>query len=206
MLDVKNSVSAIATEVIGVAEKEAETVLLAAENDAKETLFIATEKADKVRQEILHQANAKIASETRKIASVTEVDMRNSLLQVKDDSVDAAFEKAVVKLKDFAASEKYSDYFFKLIDYSAKKLGQKSLVLQVNAKDHKWLTQHALATLSVKLQLDLRLSEKIGNYIGGCRIHTADGRIVFDATLDSKLQELKPSVRVDVAKKMFEAI
>jgi len=206
MLDVKNSVSAIATEVIGAAEKEAEMVLSDAENTAKETLLVATEKADKLRQEILHQANAKIASETRKVASVTEVDIRNSLLQAKDDSVDEAFEKALTCLKDFVTSEKYPDYLFKIIEAAAKQLGQKSLILQVNAKDHKWLTQHALATLSVKLQLDLRLSEKIENYIGGCRIHTIDDKLVFDATLDSKLQELKPSLRVEVAKKMFEAI
>jgi len=205
-LDVKNNVSAIATEVIGVAEKEAETVLLEAENVAKETLFKATEKADLIRQEILNQTNVKIMSETRKIASVTEVDIRNSLLSVKDEFVDDAFEKAIIKLKDFAASEKYSDYLFKIIEDAAKKLGQKSLILQVNAKDHKWLTQHALATLSAKLQLDLRLSEKIENYIGGCRIHTIDDKIVFDATLDNKLQELRSSLRVEIAKKMFGTI
>ncbi|MCL2135061.1 MAG: V-type ATP synthase subunit E family protein [Candidatus Bathyarchaeota archaeon] len=205
-MDVKNNVSAIATEVIGVAEKEAETVLLEAENVAKETLFKATEKADLIRQEILNQTNVKIMSETRKIASVTEVDIRNSLLSVKDEFVDDAFEKAIIKLKDFAASEKYSDYLFKIIEDAAKKLGQKSLILQVNAKDHKWLTQHALATLSAKLQLDLRLSEKIENYIGGCRIHTIDDKIVFDATLDNKLQELRSSLRVEIAKKMFGTI
>jgi vacuolar-type H+-ATPase subunit E/Vma4 len=206
MLDVKNSVSAIATEVIGAAEKEAETVLSEAENTAKETLLIATEKASQIRQEILHQTNAKIASETRKIASVTEVDMRNSILQAKDDSVDDAFEKAFDKLSAFVTSEKYHDYLFKTIEAAAKSLGQKSLVLQVNANDHKWLTQHALATLSAKLQLDLRLSEKIEKYLGGCKIHTIDDRIVFDATLDYKLQELKPFLRVEVAKKMFGTV
>jgi vacuolar-type H+-ATPase subunit E/Vma4 len=205
-LDVKNSVSAIATEVIGAAEKEAETVLSEAENEAKETLLTATEQADQICKEILHQANAKIASETRKIASITEVDMRNSLLQIKDDAVDEAFKNARVKLQDFAVSEKYPDYLFKTIEAVAKQLGQKSLVLHVNAKDHKWLTQHALATLSAKLQLDLRLCEKIENYVGGCKIYTVDDKIVFDATLDYKLQDLKSSLRVEVAKKMFEAI
>ena len=203
MLDVKNSVSAIASEVIGAAEKEAETVLLEAENEAKETLLIATAQADKARQEILNNANVKIASEKRKIASVTEVDMRNSLLQAKDDSVDDAFEKAFVKLGAFAASENYPNYFLKIVDDAAKKLGQKSLVLQVNAKDYEWLTKHALATLSAKLQLDLKLYEKTEDYIGGCKIHTVDDKIILDATLDNKIQELKPSLRVEVAKKLF---
>ena len=206
MLDVKNSVSAIASEVIGAAEKEAETVLLEAENEAKETLLVATEQADRIRQETLNQVNAKIASEKLKIASVTEVDMRNSLLQAKDSYVDDAFEKAFIRLKDFAASEKYPNYFLKIIEDAAKRLGQKSLVLHVNVKDHEWLTQHALATLSAKLQLDLKLSEKIEDCIGGCKIHTADDKVIFDATLDNKLQELKPFLRVEVAKKLFGAL
>ena len=206
MLDAKNSVSAIATEVIGAAEKEAETVLSEAENEAKETLLIATEQAEQIRQEILTQANAKIASEKLRIASVTEVDMRNSLLKVKDDSVDDAFKKALDNIKDFVASEQYSNFFLKLVDNAAKKLGQNSLILQVNAKDHEWLTKHALATLSAKLQLDLKLSAKIEDYIGGCKIHTIDGKIIFDATLDNKLQELKPSLRVEVAKNLFGTI
>jgi V/A-type H+-transporting ATPase subunit E len=111
MLDVKNGVSAIADEVLGAAQKEAESVILEAENNAKETLRKAKEQADQIHQEILNQANIKIESEKRKIASITEVDVRNSLLQTKEDLVDVAFEKALVKLKDFVASEEYHDYF-----------------------------------------------------------------------------------------------
>jgi len=205
-LDVKNGVSTIADEVIGDAKKEEKTVISKAENNAKETLEKAKAQADQIHQEILNQANVKAASEKRKIASVTEVDIRNNLLQAKENLVDIAFEKALVNLKDFVESEEYHDYFLKLIEYAAKKIGQKNLILQVNAKDHEWITQNTLKHLSAKLQLDLQLSEKIEPYIGGCKIHTVDDKIIFDATLNSKLQELKPLLRVEVAKNLFEAL
>jgi V/A-type H+-transporting ATPase subunit E len=206
MLDVKNGVSAIADEVLGAAQKEAESVILEAENNAKETLRKAKEQADQIHQEILNQANIKIESEKRKIASITEVYVRNSLLQTKEDLVDVAFEKALVKLKDFVASEEYHDYFLKLIEDAAKKIGQKNLVIQVNTKDYEWITQNTLKHLSAKLHLELKLSEKTEDYLGGCKIHTADDKIIFDATLDNKLQELKPFLRVEVAKKLFGAL
>jgi V/A-type H+-transporting ATPase subunit E len=206
MLDVKNGVSAIADEVVGAAQKEAEAVITEAEKNAKETLRRAKEQADQIHQQILSQANVKIESEKRKIASVTEVDIRNSLLQTKEDLVDVAFEKALTKIKDFVESEEYHDYFLKLVKDAAKKLGQKDLVLQVNAKDYEWITQNKLKDLSAKLHLELKLSDKIEDYLGGCKIHTADDKIIFDATLDNKLQELKPFLRVEVAKKLFGAL
>ncbi len=202
-MDVKNGVSAIADEVIGAAQKEAEAVILEAENNAKETLRRAKEQADQTYQEILSQANVKIGSEKRKIASVTEVDIRNSLLQTKEDLVDVAFEKALVKIKDFVESEEYHDYFLKIVKDAANKLGQKNLVLQVNSKDYEWIKQITLKHLSAKLHLDLKLSDKTEDYLGGCKIHTADDKLIFDATLDNKLRELKPILRVEAAKKLF---
>lgn len=206
MLDAKNGVTAIADEVIGAAQKEAEAVISAAENVSNETLHKAKEQADKIRQETFNQVNARIESEKRKIASVTEVDIRNRLLQTKEDLVDVAFEKAFVKIKDFVSTEDYHDYFLKLIADAAKTLGQKNLVLHVNAKDYDWIKQITLKDLSSKLHLDLKLSDKTEDYIGSCKIRTADDKVIFDATLDNKLQELKPFLRVEVAKKLFGAL
>jgi len=205
-MDAKNGVSAIADEVVGAAQKEAEAVISAAENNAKETLRRAKEQADQIQQEVLSKANVKIETEKRKIASVTEVDMRNSLLQTKEDLVDVAFEKALANIKDFIASEEYHDYFLKQVADAAKKLGQKNLILQVNAKDYEWINQITLKHLSAQLHLDLKLIEKTEDYLGGCKIHTADDKIIFDATIDNKLQELKPILRVEVAKKLFGAL
>lgn len=206
MLDSKNGVSAIADEVIGAAKKEAEAVISAAENNATETLRKAKEQADQIRQELINKTKVKIEVEKRKIASVTEVDIRNSLLQTKEDLVDVAFEKALLKIKDFVAGEEYPDYFLKQVEDAAKKLGQKNLILQVNAKDYEWINQITLKHLSAQLHLDLKLMDKTENYIGGCKIHTADDKIIFDATIDNKLQELKPFLRVEVAKKLFGTI
>jgi V/A-type H+-transporting ATPase subunit E len=202
-MTVKNGISAIADDVVGDVQKEAEAVILAAENDAKATLKAAKEEADKIYNSIVSQGNANAEAEKRKIASVTEVEMRNRLLQTKEDLVDAAFEKAQAKLKDFAETEDYHDYLIKLIEEAAERIGQKELVIQVNAKDNGWLTQDVLKRLSKKLHCELKLSDKTEDYLGGCIIQTADGKIIYDVTLDNRLQELKPVLRVELAKLLF---
>ena len=202
-MSVKNGISAIAKDVVGDVQKEAEAIILAAEHEAKATLKAAKEQADQNFKTIITQAKSKTEAEKRKIASVTEVEMRNRLLQTKEDLVDAAFEKALVELRNFVETDDYHDYLLKIIKNAAERIGKKNLVIQVNAKDKEWLTPDVLNRLSKKLHCELRLFEKTSDYIGGCIIQTEDGKIVFDVTLDNRLQELKPILRVELAKKLF---
>ena len=202
-MSIKNGISAIAKDVVGDVQKEAEAIILVAENEAKATLKTAKEQADQNYRATITQAKAKAEAEKRKIASVTEVEMRNSLLQIKEDLVDVAFEKALVELKNFVQTEDYHNYLLKTIQNAAQRMGQKDLVVQVNAKDKGWLTADTLKRLSKKLHCELRLSDKTEDYLGGCIIQTEDGKINYDATLDNRLQELKPVLRIELSKTLF---
>ena len=130
--------------------------------------------------------------------------MRNRLLQTKEDLVDAAFEKALVELRNFVETDDYHNYLLKIIQNAAERIGQKDLAIQVNANDRKWLTSDVLKRLSEKLHSELRLLEKTNDSIGGFIIQTEDEKIIFDVTLDNRLQELKPALRVELAKNLFE--
>ena len=203
-MSVKNGLAAIANEVLADVQKEAEALVLTAKNDAKETLKTAKQQADKNYQMILTQATARAEAEKRRIASITEVEMRNLLLQAKEELVDAAFGKALARLKEYAASEEYHRYLLKLIREVAKALDQKSLFIQVNANDKEWLTQEDLDHISKKLNCELKLLDETGDFIGGFKTQTVDGKLTYDSTIDNKLSELKPQLRVELARIMFE--
>jgi V/A-type H+/Na+-transporting ATPase subunit E len=200
---VKNGISAIANDVIGDVQKEAEAVIIVAENEAKATLKAAKEQADQIYRSIINQATVSAEAEKRKIASVTEVEIRNLLLQTKEDSLDVAFEKALVKLQKFVETQKYRDYLLKLIQSAAERIGQKDLIVQLNPKDKDWLSQDVIAHLSKKCHCELKLSNKTEDFLGGCIIQTENGKIIYDVTLDNRLHELKPVLRVELAKMLF---
>lgn len=202
-MSVKNGISEIANEVVGDIQKIAEASILKAETEAKETLKVAKEHADQNYQTIISQASAKAEAEKLKRASVTEVEMRNHLLQIKEDLVDGAFEKALVKLKNFVKTKEYRSYLLKLIVVTAKKIGKKDLVIQVNAKDKRWLTPDKLKSLTMKAHCDFLISEKTADFLGGCIIQSADFKIIYNNTLDNRLQEFKPILRIEIAKMLF---
>lgn len=203
-MGVKDGLSAIANEVLDDVQKEAEAIILSAEKQSKEILKTEKEQAIQNYQTLIDQAKTRAESERRKIASVTEVEMRNRLLQTKEGLVEIAFDKALIKLKDFVATEEYHTYLLNLIKEVAKGLDQKNLVVQVKAQDKDWLKQDMLDRLAKKLHLELKLSEQNEDFIGGCKIQTLDGKITFDNTIDNLLKELKPTLRVKVAKILFE--
>lgn len=86
----------------------------------------------------------------------------------------------------------------------AKQIGLKELVLKVNANDKTWLSQETLNRLSKKINCKLSILAETEDCIGGFKIQTPDGKITYDSTLDNRLRELKPVLRVEVAKIMFE--
>lgn len=203
-MSVKDGLSAIANEVLADVQKEAEALVLTAKNDAKQALKDTKEQADKKYQAVLNQAISRAEAEKRRIASITEVESRNLLLQAKEELVDAAFEKALLRLKEFAASDEYHRYLLKLIREVAEELNQKSLVIQVNAHDKEWLTEEELAHLSKRLNCELKFLNQVGDFIGGFKAQTLDGKIAYDSTIDNKFNELKPQLRVELAKVMFK--
>ncbi len=202
-MSTKTGVAAIADEVVTDIQKEAEAIILAAGNQAKETLRIAKGQVDQMYHTAIAEATEKAEAEKRKIASVAEVEARNRLLQVKEDLVDKAFEEALVKLKIYAQTEGYHAYLLNLIESIARKMRQRALVVKVNAKDKDWLTQDILKSTSKKVMVELRVSEETQDYIGGCLVQSEDGKIVFDGTLDNRLVELKPELRARIANTLF---
>lgn len=130
----KNGVSAIANEVVDDIQKEAETIIQNAEKDAKDHLKVARQQAIQNYQAIINQAKTKSEGEKRKIASVTDVELRNRQLQTKEGLVDIAFEKVLEKLRDFVATEGYYHYLLKLIADTSVDSNKKILLFTLTTK------------------------------------------------------------------------
>ncbi len=203
MPNIKSGLTAIAAEVLEDIRKEAETTIQNSQNEAKQTLKMAKEDAEKAYSAIVDEAKTRADAEKRKIQSLTDVEKRNQLLQTKEDLVNAAFNRAWKQLSDFVQTSEYHVYIINLITEAAGKLGAGKIVVQVNAADRKWLTQVNLNSIEQKMGVNLQLSHQALDRIGGCKVLTADGARVFDESFENRMEQLKPALRVEVAKILF---
>ena len=202
-MNVKDGLIAIASDVLEDVQKEAEALIIDAENEAKKNLQISKEQADHNYLSIVNESQVEAEAERKRINSLTEVEIRNILLQTKEKIVDKAFQKAIEKLEDFAETDEYYTFLTKQIKKASSKLSSKNFFIQVNYKDKKWLASSNLESLSKKLDILLVLLDQTDNFIGGCKIQTKDGSITYDGTIDNRLAELKFSLRGEIANLLF---
>jgi len=200
---VKEGLSAISADVLEDVRKEAEALILQAESEAKEALRAAKEEADKTYASIMEDASSKAEAEKRKIQSLTEVEVRNRLLQAKESLIDAAFEKATKNLIEFAKTDAYHKCLLRLIQQSSKRVPSKELIVYANAADKAWLEKGALEELAKKTHKTLKLAKETENFVGGCKIETEDGKVTYDNTIENRLEQLKPALRSDAARILF---
>ncbi|MGE5574795.1 MAG: V-type ATP synthase subunit E [Ignavibacteria bacterium] len=203
-MNVKDGLVAIASEVLGDAQKEAEALILKSEAEAKEVLLAAKSQAEHEYMALVGQAKVEAESEKRRLASLTELEIRNHLLQTKEELVEAAFQRAIGQLKEFVETDKYKTYLLALISGTAVSIGSKKLVLKLNAKDKVWLTHERLKNLSKKLKINFELSTQTADSLGGFIIQTEDAKVTYDSRIENLLNELKPTLRPEVATILFE--
>jgi V/A-type H+-transporting ATPase subunit E len=201
--NIKKGLTALATEILEDVRKEAEEAISEAEKDGKDVLLTAKDEANRQYATITNKAKTEAEAESRKIESLTNVEVRNRLLQKKEDLVNAAFDKALQQLSAFVETQEYVDYLLGLIKETAIELNSKELILHLNARDREKVKRNDLARLSEELGVKLKLAEKEENFMGGCRLQTTDKRMICDNTIENRLQQLKPSLRMEVAKILF---
>jgi V/A-type H+-transporting ATPase subunit E len=204
MASIKKGLVAIASEVLEDVKKESEIIIRDAEKKAEEILRDAIAEAERRQARLLAEAEEKGEIEQKKMQSITEIEVRNRLLQVKEEHVDAVFDKALLRLKEFVGSERYQSYLLKFIEEAIKKIDSDRLIVYVNSTDREWLANGKLDQLSGKLAVKLTLANETENCLGGCIVKTPDKKLSHDNTFEKRLQTLKPILRIKIAKILFE--
>jgi len=204
MISTKKGLVAIASEILEDVKKESEIIIRDAEKKAEEILRDARTEAERRRVRLLAEAEEKGKIEQKKTQSLTAMEMRNRCLQVKEEHVNAVFDKALARLKEFVESESYPSYLLKFIEEAVKKIGSDRLIVYVNSKDREWLANGKLDELSGKLRVKLTLADETESCLGGCIVKTSDGKLSHDNTFEKRLQVLKPILRIKIAKILFE--
>jgi V/A-type H+-transporting ATPase subunit E len=203
MISIKKGLVAIATEILEDVKKEAEKIIRDAEKEAQEILEKGKEDAENTYAELLADAKSKGENAKRKMESSTEVEVRNRLLRVKEELVNAAFDEALVRLSEFVQTKSYQNHLLKLIQEAVRQVDSDTLVVYVNSRDREWLLDGGIDKLSEKLKVKLILADEAENCIGGCIVKTPDRKMSYDNTFETRLKLLRPVLRVRIAEMLF---
>jgi V/A-type H+-transporting ATPase subunit E len=184
-----------ASKIIQDAKKEAQTLLDAAHSGARE------EEESEVREARAHGKHV-----YEEMLARGRMKAKRDILRKREEMIDEVFKKAEESLRKYASSEKYESDLPRIAVSACRKLGSDKITIQANRRDLKLLEKY-------KYQIARELSGDKGEGIsfgvpiqtvGGIKVSAPDKKIEIDETFENKTRRVFETLRVKIAKVLFE--
>ncbi len=196
------------------AEEEISETLLKARAEANAIIKAAQEKADREAERVLSNGERVASLEGQKIIAEARINVRRKRMDSQEEAIVASFEAAKKALEELAEKGKrdnltYKDIMFNLIVSASEIVAGNKLELVFNQRDSKTFNKEMLreARESVKKrtgrEISLSLTGDAIQCLGGVVVRDLEKQVEVDNTLETKLNQLKENLRVDVAKILF---
>lgn len=167
---------------------------------AKEQIKGILEQAEKdaeiIRKQSVGAMGKTITRETSKIISDARLQVRKQIIVAKEQLIDEVFVKADSALKKVRNSPEYPGILERLIRETVGH-GQGDMAISVNPADNK-LAAGILGKLGIACPLDTDI-----RCTGGLRATSADKRVCFDNTLESRLERAKQFTKSEITNILF---
>jgi len=207
-------VDKIISHIESEAEKEISETLLKARAEADTITKAAQEKAKRETERALSNGKRLASLEGQKIIAEARINVRRTKMDSQEEAIVASFEAAQKALEELAEKGKrdnlnYKDIMFNLIISASEVVAGNKLELVFNQRDRKIFNKEMLkeASESVKKrtgrEISLSLTGDTIQCLGGVVVRDLEKQVEVDNTLETKLNQLKENLRVDVAKILF---
>lgn len=131
----------------------------------------------------------------KRIIGSADIKTRNKQLVLVEQAVDKVFLKALEQISNISKNNDYVDLIRTLIKESTQILDASEVVIFTNTKD-----RDTVESLLSEFPQAV-LSPDTFDCIGGIQVKSKDGTMVFNNTLDARIQRMKPLIRKDIAAK-----
>lgn len=148
-------------------------------------------------EKIIDTAKKQADNLKRQIIGSTRLNARNKQLLLIEAAVNEVFDKAKLALHSLRRDENYKQLMNKLLDDGLSAIGKDDMIVECSKADAE-LVKKLAAFSNKQKKINLILTEKPIDVIGGLRVRSADLSLTYDGTLDSRIERLKPLIRKSI--------
>lgn len=197
-MDANSALERTVNKVLSQAESDMISKIDSAYDDAVQKLLLSKSTVQADYKRIIDDARKQAENLKRQIVGNSRLTARNKQLIQVEQAVGNAFEKAKTKIDSVRNSEKYANMMKKLLQDGLDAVNTEEVVVECNAKD-KDIVKKIASGLERNTKVKIKISDKAIDALGGLRVMSKDGSMVYDNTLDSRIERLKPIIRKDIA-------
>jgi V/A-type H+-transporting ATPase subunit E len=205
----------IISHIEAEAEKEISEILLKARAEADEISKAAQEKAERETERILSNGKRIASLEEQRIIAETRIDVRRQRMDAQEEAIAASFEEARKVLEELAEKGErdnfvYKDIVFNLVASASDVVAGNKLELAFNQRDRRTFKKKMMGELATFVkkrtgrEISLALTDETIQCLGGVVVRDTEKQVEVDNTLETRLNRLKDTIRVEVAKILFE--
>lgn len=162
---------------------------------SKDTIANSNSALEQEYDKIVAEGKKEAEKLEKQLVGNADLDSRNKQLLLVEESIEKVFEKAIKKIHDTSRDDKYSKLISSIITEAIEAIGTKDVVIQTNSKD-KAVVESLLSKFP-----GATLSPDAIECLGGVKVQSKDRTMIFDNTVDARLERLKPLIRKDIASK-----
>jgi V/A-type H+-transporting ATPase subunit E len=205
-LPVEKGAQLIADDILKEAKEKAAKIVRDAKKEAQTLLDAAHFGAKEEEEREVKEARAQGKSIYEEVLAGGRMKAKREILQKREELMNEVFKKAEESLRKYASSEKYERDLPRITASACKKLSSNNMVIQANRRDLKLLEKNK-DQIARELGGDKPVSISLGapiQAIGGVKVSAPDEKIEIDETFDSRMRRALETLRVKVAKVLFE--
>ena len=196
------------------ADREVSEMLEKAQEEAEGIKKAAQQQVEAEAQRILSQGKRIAILEGQRIIAETKLKVRRNKMDAQEEAIAASFEDATEVLEELAEKGEqdklvYKDIMFNLVAAACEIVAGEEVELAFNKRDSSRFDQkmmgelHGVVKKRTGRDVSLSPAKAAIPCLGGVIVRDLEKQVEVDNTLEAKLNRLKESIRVDVAKLLF---
>ena len=205
-MPVEKGAQLIAEDILKEAKEKAAKIVQDARKEAQTLLDAARLRAREEEEREAKEAKARGKSVYEEILAKGRMKAKREILQKREELINEVFKKAEEGLRKYVSSEKYEGDLLRIAISTCRKLGSTKVMIQANRRDLKLLEKNR-DQIAREVGGDKPASISFGEplqVIGGVKVSAPDEKIEIDETFDGRMLRAFETLRVKVAKVLFE--
>lgn len=203
------SVDKICSQIREDGDREIESILDKARRTAEEITGKAEAQRDEIAGRIMHEAEERGKTESRRLLSSVNIEVRRAKLRAREEVVSVVNGMVEKELKGMRDSKRYPGVLTGLVTEAVRGLEGKSFVVSVDKRDLAMLERDVFPRVKKTMtgegrpvnSLLARPLEK--SSLGGARVGVPGGNVIFDNTFEARMFRFREEIRARIIDEVF---
>ncbi|MHA1713335.1 MAG: V-type ATP synthase subunit E [Candidatus Ranarchaeia archaeon] len=193
----------IVGEILLEAEKEATKRILEAEAQAEKILEDAELEAERKYNSIIADTKTKISSKKQVMTTQFKLEVKHSVLELKQKLLDQLFKQVSQKLYGFTSDKQYITFLKRIISDSIETLKAQSVLIALNQRDQRLIPMADLKKIEKETGVKIQVAKQVLDAAGGVIIESGDLKRSLDYTFENILSAMRTHYRDACVRELF---